>query len=512
MILYLIKGIVCSAVLWGLHYVFLEKERIHVFNRYYLLLAPVFSFFLPFIPLRKSDLVVATDGLEQAAATITDSFLTGRMVRVPTANAGFEIETAAPFILATIYISGLLFLSFRFSRMLMSIFKNIRQHIWYKTPEATIVAIPDYNQTCTFMHYILCDRESYEKGLIPAGILEHELTHIRQKHTRDILFIELISILYWFNPFLILFKRAIRLNHEFLADRQALSGGERVSNYQKLLLDRLAGSGPVFASTFNYSQTKKRLIMMTQTVNRNRILGKGVALAFFTGFLFYVVSDEIAAQTPHNANAGSVEAPPKVEIAAGSSQLPPPPPPLNVSELPVIPPPPPPVEQRPHGKGVTPEELTDYVSSFERHRQLKTDSKGKEYPDYSFSLEEKKRLYGLFAKMTREQQIEQIYVMIQTPIPVKNPPSEELFQSFRIAGVYGVWLDGKKVDNQVLNNYKNTDIAEYSISKLYGAAKKGRSYTHQLDLTTNKAFDAGYEKRMRDRIFVAERVRVKSSE
>jgi beta-lactamase regulating signal transducer with metallopeptidase domain len=85
------------------------------------------------------------------------------------------------------------------------------------------------------------------------------------KHSLDILLIETLKVLFWFNPIFIFYKKAIQLNHEFLADEKVVKSHNDVPFYQNLLISK-ANANPTYylASNLNYSVTKKRLIMMTK--------------------------------------------------------------------------------------------------------------------------------------------------------------------------------------------------------------------------------------------------------
>ncbi len=499
MIIYLAKGIACSLALWAFHHFFLEKERTHQFNRFYLLAAPVISFLLPFVPLRQADIFKAASQPEMTAGVAAEVPLF-RAVQTTVEGSGFPGWPELWQWLTVTYLFVTFFLLLRLMLGIFRISRRIRASKQHRLPQATLVLLPGRTEICTFMHYVLCSEQEYRKNLIPAPILLHEFTHVKQRHTWDILFMELAGAFYWFNPFIVLYKRAIRLNHEFLADQYVTARQGNVSGYQRLLLDWLAGNGaPLLASSFNYSQTKKRMIMMTQTPHWNRIIMKGACLSFLTAGLFYAVSDEIRAQV--------APPPPPVEQRVALQNAAPPPPPLEPGELPVAPPPPPPSEHWRPGPGLTEEELADYKASFEKHKTKRVNEKGVEYSAFVFQDTEKERLWQMVGKMSLEQLRQQEYTIFKREEPRKNPPSEELFESFKRADVYGVWLNNKKVDNRVLDDYKHSDIADYLISKLYGAAKKGRSYTHQINIETNSYFDANFKKRMADRYFISERVR-----
>jgi beta-lactamase regulating signal transducer with metallopeptidase domain len=86
----------------------------------------------------------------------------------------------------------------------------------------------------------------------------HEFTHVKEKHSRDVIFIELLQTIFWFNPMLIFYKKAIQLNHEYLADEAVVRVYDNVPAYQLLLLDKTAyDCNAYLTSNFNYSVTKK---------------------------------------------------------------------------------------------------------------------------------------------------------------------------------------------------------------------------------------------------------------
>jgi hypothetical protein len=75
---------------------------------------------------------------------------------------------------------------------------------------------------------------------------------------------------------------------------------------------------------------------------------------------------------------------------------------------------------------------------------------------------------------------------------VKAVPNKQQFEALKNAAIYGVWVDGKKVNNAGLNKYSNTDFDHIFISKLYGAAKKNKTYTHQANLMTHTYYQEYY--------------------
>jgi hypothetical protein len=102
-------------------------------------------------------------------------------------------------------------------------------------------------------------------------ILAHELVHIRQKHSLDIVFLELLKIVNWFNPFIYLLQRSIRTVHEYIADERAADlSADRVA-YSSFLVENAYGlNGPILTNSFfNYNLLKRRIIMLNQKRSGN---------------------------------------------------------------------------------------------------------------------------------------------------------------------------------------------------------------------------------------------------
>ena len=88
----------------------------------------------------------------------------------------------------------------------------------------------------TFFNYIFLNKTKFENRALPKEVILHEETHAKQKHSLDILFIELLQIVFWFQPLIWLYKTRIKLNHEFLADQAVIDNGFEPANYQNTLL------------------------------------------------------------------------------------------------------------------------------------------------------------------------------------------------------------------------------------------------------------------------------------
>jgi len=159
-----------------------------------------------------------------------------------------------PYILWSIYTLGVLFFTLRFTKNLISLVQKIRKNPVFKKQSFLYVLLQLPVTPHSFFKYIFFDKEAFEAGKIPKEVLIHEQAHVAQKHSWDILFFEIFQIIFWFNPLLYFFKRSIKLNHEFLADRTVLQTGAPLATYQSILLDFSSKSSvPAMAHSINYS-------------------------------------------------------------------------------------------------------------------------------------------------------------------------------------------------------------------------------------------------------------------
>jgi len=109
-------------------------------------------------------------------------------------------------------------------------------------------------------------------------IVRHEFVHVRQNHTIDIIWAELLCIINWYNPFAWLLKRSIRQNLEFIADNKVVENGIDKKQYQYLLLKVIGNNQYSIATKFNFSSLKKRIAMMNKTKSARLQVGRFLIL------------------------------------------------------------------------------------------------------------------------------------------------------------------------------------------------------------------------------------------
>ena len=262
--IYLFKSAACLAIFYIFYKLFLERESFHNFKRIYLIASVIGAFLIPFITFTQyiePQQIVSTNLFTQEFSSITSS--------------GAEIATNyLPAFMWSLYGLGVLFFSIKFFRNLFNLIRKIRTNPLYESAGFFHVLLNTSVTPHTFFSYIFLNKRKFEANEIPSEVLIHEHAHAAQKHSLDIMFIELLQIVFWFNPIIYLLKRSIKLNHEFLADRVVLRSGANTSHYQEILLAFSSNAlVPQMANSINYSSIRKRFtVMKTHTSRRTLVL------------------------------------------------------------------------------------------------------------------------------------------------------------------------------------------------------------------------------------------------
>lgn len=391
MILYLVKAVCCSGLLIGIYFLALEKEKMHRFNRLYLLFSIVFSIIVPLIPLHINTPATPVAAITDWPLVHLDTFAKDKTPATPEANS------ILPLLPGVLYACITLVMLYRFLHNIYRLLSAAWRNKAVPYQGARLVVCRENIVAHTFLRTIFISEADYADPGARQQMLTHELTHVRQRHSWDILLLELLRATMWFNPFLLLYKKAIQLNHEFLADDAVINAHHDIRTYQHLLLDKISGAGiRTPASSFNYSITKKRITMMTKINNNTRATLKKAALTPFligTAFLFCTKVYSQAKPTPRQQKVST--------------------------------------EMIKEQKGKAPELL--------------------------------------MAKMSP---------------PAKKSPAVAQLQEWGNASQYGVWLDGKRVSNAILDTYKPSDFALYIVSRLEKNAVNYGKHYYQVDLMT----------------------------
>ncbi|MDR6941302.1 M56 family metallopeptidase [Mucilaginibacter pocheonensis] len=255
---YLLEANLYLVVFYAGYQLFLKNETYYTLNRVYLLLSCTLSFVFPLVQ------IGVLKPAEQDAGVTAYVLSTGLK---PVANQAAAFSLSIQDVLFYAYLLGVIVLAiilllklFKLASMTRAAHKMIDER--YK-----IVPVDDSNIAFSFFNYLFIGSKTTGNDII----IRHELVHIRQKHTFDVLFLELIKIINWFNPFIYLMQVSLKTVHEYIADEQTAALETDALTYSSFLVNNAYGlnGSSVTHSFFNYNLLKKRIIMLNQKRSGN---------------------------------------------------------------------------------------------------------------------------------------------------------------------------------------------------------------------------------------------------
>ena len=266
-LIYDAKVAVLVVVFYMFYRLLLSKETFHRVNRVVLLLTAVASFVLPL-----------------CVITIHKTVM---LETVPMVSVGdFQMEVAPverpsvwQAVLPTLYIIGVLAMVGHTLLSVSKVMLLIRRSERYPQADGTTLCVVKEDVTpFSFWSYIVMNRSDYEEH--DAAILAHERGHIRQHHSCDVLLVDLLTALQWFNPAMWMLRADLRAIHEYEADGAVLSQGINARQYQYLLITKAASIGGYsIANGISHST----LMMLQKKSPRSRSYWKLLALLPIVG-------------------------------------------------------------------------------------------------------------------------------------------------------------------------------------------------------------------------------------
>ncbi len=297
---YLVESGISLSLFAVVYFLFLRKETFFNINRWFLLVSVVFSAVLPLlhIPFYTPQPTM----LAEVTVTPYVNLLSTITVYGTDITTGAERFVLSYSILGYIYLAGVVFFAIKLLVQLGMIVRLIVSNEVTNNGKNKLVILNRELSPFSFLNYIFVSRNLREtKGW--EKMIEHEQQHISQGHTVDVLVLEAIAVVQWFNPFFWMFRRALRENHEFLADQAVIAHGTAPSWYKQILINQYVGDQIVIANNFNYSLIKTRIKMMSKIKSGKITYAKillGVLLAgsLTASFAFEPKNMESLPQTP----------------------------------------------------------------------------------------------------------------------------------------------------------------------------------------------------------------------
>ena len=294
----------------------MRKESFFKLSRMTLLFIVLTSTIIPFIALPQpiySGLPIKVVPIFQNNTIIEKTVQTNAIPAAinstePIADTFHPIVISTKTIILIVYLAGvfisLLILVFRISSVLL-LFRKSRKTVLHGI---RIMIVNDDIPAFSFKRHILISQQDYETN--SEAILTHELSHINQGHFYDLFLLEMVKIIYWFNPLVYRIDSDMKEIHEFLADENTLNSGIDATKYQLLIIQKCVGHKQfALANSFNHCQIKNRITMINKSKTNKAWCWKVATFLPLLALLLMAFGKRGEIVTPYSSLPVSVVAP-----------------------------------------------------------------------------------------------------------------------------------------------------------------------------------------------------------
>lgn len=264
---YLLESSICLILFMVTYRILIANKTNFIWMRFYLLISLVLSLILPLIiiPIKWSVKLIPTETFlmqtRQTATTVVNS--DQNLIQV---NSGISILNTILFFAFVVYILGIVYKSYLLIKNLMKLNGLIKKSTKVKEETYWIIYIKTEMPAFSFLNYIFINYDYKDLSFAELEVIKkHEMVHVKQYHTLDILFIELVYVIFWFNPIVNYLKKTLKEIHEYIVDERIAGHGENKKAYAQLLLT-LASDTKVFdfAASFTGEHIKRRILMIAK--------------------------------------------------------------------------------------------------------------------------------------------------------------------------------------------------------------------------------------------------------
>jgi N-acetylmuramoyl-L-alanine amidase len=319
-LLYLGKVMLCSGILLGYYWLFLRNKRFHHYNRFYLQATMLVSVVLPFvrIPVLNQSQNVVNQAVYQTIEVLTVNYGEDEgMASAPGKLAKLFTLANAVYLL---YATGIIVLLWMLVRSLLYIRRISKQYPYERVSGLKFFTTSEPSTPFSFFRSIFWNRDLPFNSHDGQQIFRHELFHVQQKHSTDIILTELVTAFFWFNPFFHILKKELKAIHEFLADQYAISNNDRYAYAELLVMQTFKTNHTTITNYFFQNHIKRRITMITNNHSARYSYGSRLMALPLLALLFCTV----ALYAQQTANTGrtisytdSDKAPLTVVIDAG---------------------------------------------------------------------------------------------------------------------------------------------------------------------------------------------------
>lgn len=289
---YLLKVIICSGVLFLYYHLALRNKLFHQWNRFYLLAAIVISLLAPVVQVT---IMHQADESAKAIQMLQVFQSADGYLEAVTISGRPSISTDQWLMMGYIIVSGVFLITVLLS--FQKIISILRSHSvqWIKTIK--FVNTRAQGTPFSFFNFIFWNEDIDIQTETGQQIFEHELVHVKEKHTIDKLFVQLVLIVFWCNPFFWLIRRELKIIHEFIADKKAVGEHGTAALAAMILNSSYPSHFNSLTNQFFQTSIKRRIAMLAKIQNpRINYLSRILALSIivFTVLAFTIRTKKVA--------------------------------------------------------------------------------------------------------------------------------------------------------------------------------------------------------------------------
>jgi N-acetylmuramoyl-L-alanine amidase len=310
---YLLKMVICSGLLFLYYHIALRDKLFHQWNRFYLLASTVLSLVIPClyfnITFNSNENVAQNIQLLQVVYG-ADEYV----AEINSSGANLSLEQLSS--IAYSCVSSVVLVLFILA--LLRIHSIIRSHSVMLIDDIRFVNTEERDSPFSFFNYVFWNKQIELDSQSGEHIFQHELVHVREKHSLDKVFLQLILIAFWCNPFFWLIRKELRMIHEFIADKKSVGQSDARAFAAMILQATYPNHYNHLTNQFFQSSIKRRLTMLTKNHNpKISYISRILALPLFA---FIVFAFTIKAKPLENISTQKPEKEITVVIDAGHGE------------------------------------------------------------------------------------------------------------------------------------------------------------------------------------------------
>ncbi len=284
LLIYLLKTIAIHGCFLGIYFFLLKNRMRHQVKRCFLLGALIFTFFIPLVPMPFHESVsmhVISDDFEEWPTFVQEYELV--QVGSNSHDSGYAVKVEAIVVLMLLSITFFLLLRSLFYLLMLNKIKNSSEYVrksWFKLYKT------HQEHSFSFFSNVFISQSIFRTAAFDQ-ILEHECEHVRRRHSLDRLLLDFMIALFWFNPFMYLYRRALIEVHEYQADAAVLKKYDDPVGYQEVLFSQLSSASySGLVSHCNFSMIKKRIVMMNKMKTKHSKMVYWIAIPTVLSVVF----------------------------------------------------------------------------------------------------------------------------------------------------------------------------------------------------------------------------------